>query len=125
MIRRTATPFAPAATSYTSSVRADLTRFPELTDTARAALTDNVGAAVDMSHNIGPNGAEIISIARTAFVDSMSGALWVSAVAAIGATILALAYLPRDAKAHRTARSHGFAFEGPSESEPTGATEMQ
>ena len=98
-----------AATSYTSSVRADLTRFPELTDSARAALTDNVGAAIDMSHDIGPNGAEIISIARNAFVDSMSGALWVSAIAAVGATILALVYLPRDARAHHTAHSHSLA----------------
>jgi hypothetical protein len=117
-----------AATSYTASVRADLTRYPELTDSARAALTDNVGAAIDMSNKIGPNGAEIISIARSAFIDSMSGALWVSAVAAIGATILALVYLPRDAKAHHNAQSHGHTAEGPvihvaSEPQPVGAHE--
>jgi hypothetical protein len=66
-------------------------------------------------------------IARSAFIDSMSGALWVSAVAAIGATILALAYLPRDAKAHRTAKSHGLTADGPvihaSEPQPVGAHE--
>ncbi len=118
-----------AASSYTSSVQADLTRFPELTDASRAALADNIGAAIEMSHNIGPNGAEIISIARTAFVDSMSGALWVSAVAAIGATILALVYLPREARSHEAEHSHGLATGGPavhiaSEPQAIGAREM-
>jgi hypothetical protein len=98
-----------AATSYTSTLRADLDRFPELTDPVRAGLTDNVGAAIDISRNIGPNGAEIASLARSAFVDSMSGGLWLSVAAAIGATVLALVYLPRDSRAQATGRAHGSA----------------
>jgi EmrB/QacA subfamily drug resistance transporter len=101
-----------AATSYSSSVRGDLARFPELTDTALATLTDNAGAAIEMSHNLGPNGAEILTIVRNAFIDSMSGALWVSAVAAIGAAALALVYLPRDAGAHRAAHAHRVDADG-------------
>jgi EmrB/QacA subfamily drug resistance transporter len=98
-----------AATSYTSTLRTELNRFPELTEPVRSGLTDNVGAAIDMSDRIGPHGAEIAALARTAFVDSMGGALWLSAAAAIVATILAIVYLPRTAKEHRSERTHGKA----------------
>jgi hypothetical protein len=119
-----------AATSYSSSVRGDLTRFPELTDTALATLTDNAGAAIEMSHNLGPNGAEILTIVRNAFIDSMSGALWVSAAAAIGAAVLALVYLPRDAGAHRAAHAHRVDGDGSVDHlaavpEPVGARGLQ
>lgn len=86
-----------AATTYTATLRPDLGRFPELTDPMRAVITDNVGAAIGMSHQVGANGAKIASLARTAFVDSMSGALWIAAAAAVIATVLAVVYLPREA----------------------------
>jgi EmrB/QacA subfamily drug resistance transporter len=86
-----------AATSYTSTLRTDLTRFPELTDPVRSAITDNVGAAIDMSHQLGANGAEVATLARTAFVDSMSGALWLAAATAVCAAVLAAVRLPREA----------------------------
>jgi hypothetical protein len=107
-----------AATSYTSTLQSDLTRFPELTAPVRSSLTNNVGAAIDMSHHIGPNGAEIASLARNAFVDSMTGALWLSAAAAVGATILALVYLPRDARQHSSERPHTAAMHHHSEPQP-------
>jgi len=113
-----------AATSYTSTLRADLNQFPELTDPVRAGLTDNIGAAIDMSHHIGPNGNEIASLARTAFVESMSGALWLSAAAAIGATIIALVYLPRDAKEQSAERTHGHASHHPSEMQSINAHKL-
>lgn len=91
-----------AATAYSSAVRTDLGAFPELTDPARSVIADNVGAALEMSHQVGPRGAEIATLARNAFVDSMSGALWLAAAAAVVATVLAVVYLPREAH-----RGHG------------------
>ena len=114
-----------AATSYTSRLHSDLTRFPDLSAPVRSTLTNNVGAAIDISHHIGPNGAEIASLARNAFVDSMSGALWLSAAAALGATILALLYLPRDARQRSTERPHGAAIHHPSEPQPVSAHKLQ
>jgi len=99
-----------AATTYTATLRPDLGRFPELTDPMRAVITDNVGAAIGMSHQVGANGAEIASLARTAFVDSMSGALWIAAAAAVIATVLAVVYLPREAhRGHGGDGGHGTA----------------
>jgi EmrB/QacA subfamily drug resistance transporter len=113
-----------AATSYTSAVRADLTRFPELTEPVRASVADNVGAAIDVSHHIGPNGTEIATLVRTAFVDSMTGALWVATAAAVLATILALVYLPRAAHVRRAEHSHGSARHHGAEHPPVGAHEI-
>jgi EmrB/QacA subfamily drug resistance transporter len=84
-----------AATSYTSSLQHDLSRFPELSDPARTVLTDNVGAAVTMSQQLGADAVEIASLARQAFVDSMSGALWLAVGMAVWATVIAVVHLPR------------------------------
>ena len=86
-----------AATSYASSLQTNLVRFPELSDPVRTVLTDNVGAALGMSQQFGVNGAEIASLARSAFVDSMTGALWVAAGVALWATVVAIVHLPRQA----------------------------
>jgi hypothetical protein len=86
-----------AATSYASSLQTELARFPELPDPVRAVLTDNVGAALGMSQQLGVTGAEITSLARSAFVDSMTGALWVAAGMALWATVVAIVHLPRHA----------------------------
>jgi Na+/melibiose symporter-like transporter len=98
-----------AATSYTSTLRTDLSRFPELTDPMRSVITDNVGAAIDVSHQLGANGAEIATLARTAFVDSMSGALWLAAGTALCATVLAVVRLPREARVVSQEPSDGTA----------------
>jgi EmrB/QacA subfamily drug resistance transporter len=84
-----------AATSYTASLDSQLTRFPGISDPARRLLTDNVGSALHASSRLGPNGSEIASLARTAFVDSMSVSLWVGVALAAAATVVALKYLPR------------------------------
>ena len=86
-----------AATSYTSSLQHDLARIPDLPDSARAVLTDNVGAAIGMSQQLGTDAADIASLARTAFVESMSGALWFAAGTAVWATVIAIVHLPRHA----------------------------
>jgi len=59
-----------------------------------------------MSQQLGANGADIAPLARTAFVDSMSGALWLATAAAVLATVLAVVYLPRHLP-RRASRGHG------------------
>ena len=100
-----------AATSYASSMSTHLARFPGLTSTDRALLTDNVGAALTMSKQLGGNGAEIASVARTAFVDSMSGSLWVAVGLAVLSTVVAVVFLPRTGHAHGH-QAHGHQAQG-------------
>jgi EmrB/QacA subfamily drug resistance transporter len=84
-----------AATGYASAMQRELDPFSGLSDSARSLLTDNVGSALHVSEHLGPNGAEIASIARTAFVDSMSTSLWVAVGLAVAAAIIAVIHLPR------------------------------
>ncbi len=84
-----------AAMSYTSSLQDDLARYPELSAPVRAVLSDNVGAAVGMSQQLGADGPGIASLARNAFIDSMSGALWLAVGMAAWATVIAVVHLPR------------------------------
>jgi Na+/melibiose symporter-like transporter len=84
-----------AATNYAASLQSELTRFPGISEPARHLLTDNVGSALQTSGQLGANGTEIASLARTAFVNSMSVSLWVAVALAASATIVAMKYLPR------------------------------
>jgi hypothetical protein len=84
-----------AATSYASSMRSQLTRFPHLSEPVRQLLTDNVGSALHTSGGLGTNGTDLASVARTAFVHSMSTSLWVGVGLAVSATIIAVIHLPR------------------------------
>ncbi|HEX5613825.1 MAG TPA: DHA2 family efflux MFS transporter permease subunit [Acidimicrobiia bacterium] len=84
-----------AASTYASNLNGDLDRIPGLTDNLRAALTDNVGAAIGASEQLGTNGAEVAQLARDAFVSSMSGALWVAVGLAVWAAVIAIVHLPR------------------------------
>jgi hypothetical protein len=84
-----------AATSYASSMQSELDRFPGISESAQRLLTDNVGSALHVSGELGPRGTEIASIARTAFVDSMSTSLWVAVGLAVAAAIIAVVHLPR------------------------------
>ena len=86
-----------AATNYAASVQSELARFPGMSDPVRHLLTDNVGSALHTSSQLPVNGAEIASLARTAFVNSMSTSLWVAVALAVTATIVAIKYLPRHA----------------------------
>jgi len=98
-----------AATSYASSMQSELNRFPGISDSARSLLADNVGSALHMSGELGPRGAEIASIARTAFVDSMSTSLWVAVGLAVAAAVIAFMHLPRHEKASHAMASVGHA----------------
>ena len=96
-----------AATNYSASVRSELTRHPGISEPVRQLLTDNVGSAIHTSGQLGVNGAEIASIARTAFVDSMSASLWVAVGLAVTATVIAVVHLPRRLKLAHMAPAHG------------------
>ncbi len=84
-----------AATSYATSMHRELDRFPQLADTDRAALADNVGAALNLSQHLGASGDQIASAARNAFVGSMHSSLWIAAGLAACAALVALTQLPR------------------------------
>ncbi len=97
-----------AATSYASSMRDELDRFPNLTDTDLSMLTNNVGAAIHTSRQLGAQGEQLASAARHAFVNSMSSSLWIAAGLAFCAALVALTQLPR----HSThVAGHGTAGE--------------
>ena len=104
-----------AATSYTSSMHGELSRFTELSDIERAMITDNVGAALDTTRHLGTTGVELAGIARSAFVDSMQHSLWVAAGLAVIAAIAALTQLPRQAAhghSHPVQEAHGHGHDG-------------
>ena len=86
-----------AATSYAASMHHELDGFGNLTGVERGMLTNNVGAAVEVSHHIGAQGDEIASIARAAFVDAMSHSLWIATFLAVAAAAVAFTQLPRQA----------------------------
>jgi EmrB/QacA subfamily drug resistance transporter len=95
-----------AATSYTASMHRELGRFASLTDIDRSLLTNNVGAAIDSSRHLGEQGSQIASVARSAFVDSMNGSLWIAAGLALCAALVALTQLPRHT-GHDATEVHG------------------
>lgn len=87
-----------AAASYAAGIEDKLARFGDLSVPVRAVLTENVGAALGMSQELGRNGAEIADLARDAFVTSMSSSLWVAAGVTLIATMATLVYMPRRAQ---------------------------
>jgi EmrB/QacA subfamily drug resistance transporter len=86
-----------AATAYATSMRGELDQFPNLTDSDRGMLVDNVGAALDTSRHLGGQADQIAAIARTAFVDSMHSSLWIAAGLAFCAAVVTFTQLPRQA----------------------------
>ena len=89
-----------AASSYAANLNGELDRIGGVPADARAALTDNLGAALDVSHRLGANGAEVAEAARHAFVTSMSGSLWVGVGVAALAAVVAFVHLPKRVPAH-------------------------
>ncbi len=101
-----------AATSYATSMRSELGRFPTLTGADRSMLVNNVGAAIDVSRTLGARADQIAAAARTAFVDSMHGSLWIAAGLAFCAAVVTFTQLPRQTGdsahgAHGSAMAHG------------------
>jgi hypothetical protein len=88
-----------AASSYATNVYDKIDGLGLPAD-VRGAVTNNVGAALEVSRHLGAHGAEVAGAARDAFVNSMSSSLWMSVAFAAVATVTALLYLPRRAAAH-------------------------
>ena len=84
-----------AATNYASSMHRELDRFPRVADGDRTLLANNVGAALDVSRQLGTEGDQIASTARDAFVGSMNSSLWIAVGLASCAALVALTQLPR------------------------------
>ncbi len=96
-----------AATSYATSMHAKLDQFPNLTAVDRSLLTNNVGAAIHTSQQLGAQGDELAAAARAAFVDSMHSSLWIAAGLAFCAAVVTFTQLPRRAANHAAQSGHG------------------
>jgi hypothetical protein len=94
-----------AATNYASSMHRELDRFPSVADGDRTVLANNVGAALNVSRQLGAQGDQIASAARDAFVGSMNSSLWIAVGLASGAALVALTQLPRHATVARASRA--------------------
>lgn len=92
-----------AASTYASNLDA-FDRIGAVPENLRAVVTDNIGAALDVSQHLGGSGGDIAAAARNAFVTSMSSSLWVGVALAALAAVIAFVHLPRHAPAHD---SHG------------------
>ncbi|MCU1345569.1 MAG: drug resistance transporter, EmrB/QacA subfamily, partial [Acidimicrobiia bacterium] len=95
-----------AASSYTSTLQSRLDRIGGVPSNVRSTLTDNVGAALEASRHLSSNGTQVAAAARHAFVDSMSGSLWVGVGLAALATVTAFVYLPKHSPVH-VSQPHG------------------
>lgn len=84
-----------AATSYATSMHAQLGRFPNLAAVDRSMLANNVGAAVHTGGRFGAQADEIAAVARTAFVDAMHRSLWIAVGLAGFAAVVTFTQLPR------------------------------
>ena len=84
-----------AATTYATSMRSELDRFPTLDGVDRSLVVDNVGAALETSRHLGAQAEQIAAAARTAFVDAMHDSLWIAAGLAFCAAVVTFTQLPR------------------------------
>jgi EmrB/QacA subfamily drug resistance transporter len=89
-----------AASTFASDLQGGLDRIGGVPQNLRAVVTDNVGAALEVSQRLGSDGAEVAAAARDAFVTSMSTSLWVGVGLAAVATVIAFVHLPKHAPAH-------------------------
>ncbi|MBV8960979.1 MAG: DHA2 family efflux MFS transporter permease subunit [Actinobacteria bacterium] len=88
-----------AASAYSASLHAKLDQLGGIPSGMRAAASNNVGAALEVSRHLATNGVALATAARDAFVTSMTSSLWVSVAGAALATVIAFTYLPRRAAA--------------------------
>lgn len=76
------------AAQYTRTLTPRLTAFPE---PLRGPATDSLAKAIEVSHRLGPHGAELADITRTAFLHAMQSSLLVMAVIiAVAAVVVGL-----------------------------------
>lgn len=93
-----------AASTYASNLNGQIDYLPE---DVRAVVSDNIGAALTVSGDLGVDGTQLADAAREAFVSSMTSSLWVGVALAAVATVIAWTRLPKHAPAHgHVAHSH-------------------
>ncbi len=112
-----------AASTYASNLEGQLDGIEGVPDSLRAAITDNVGAALEVSHHLGANSTRVADAARDAFVTSMTGSLWVGVALAALATGIAWTRLPKQAPAHGHG-AHGHAHHTPHASATVATNEV-
>ena len=66
---------------------------------AASVVREGIGGAAAVASKAGPRGEQIMSVARSAFVDGFSQALWLGVGLAVAAAVFALIWLPRRADA--------------------------
>jgi hypothetical protein len=81
------------ATTYATAMRGELVHVPTLTDTDRGLLSNNVGAAIHASRQLGAQGNQSHRRPER-LVDSMRTSLWIAAGLAVGAANVAATQLP-------------------------------
>jgi EmrB/QacA subfamily drug resistance transporter len=93
-----------AASTYASNLDGQVEGLPS---DVQAVVSDNIGAALHVSEQLGADGTHLADAAREAFVTSMTGSLWVGVALAALATVIAWTSLPKHAPAHsHTAHRH-------------------
>ena len=112
-----------AASTYASNLQGQLDGIEGVPANLQAALTDNLGAALEASHSLGASGAQVADAARDAFVSSMTGSLWVGVGLAALASLIAYVHLPKHAPVHGGHGGHGHGGHGHgAHTDPTAAT---
>ena len=109
-----------AASAYASDLSGKLARIDGMPADLRAAASDNVGAALEISRHLPADGIGIANAASDAFVSSMSGSLWVGVGLAALASVVAFVHLPKHV-AVRTSHGHVRLAHASPESAGTGA----
>jgi EmrB/QacA subfamily drug resistance transporter len=97
-----------AASSYATNLDGQVGHLPA---DVQAVVSDNIGAALTVSGQLGADGTQLADAAREAFVTSMTSSLWVGVALATAATAIAWTRLPKQAGAHshtpHAHRAHG------------------
>jgi MFS family permease len=76
------------AAQYSRDLTPRLASFPE---SLRGPATDSLAASIEVSHRVGPLGADLVEVSRTAFLHAMQSSLYVMAgIVAVAAVVIGL-----------------------------------
>jgi len=74
------------AAQYARNLTPTLSSFPE---PLRGPVSDSLANSIEVSHRLGPQGADLVDVSRTAFVDAMQSSLYVLAgIVAVAAVVI-------------------------------------
>jgi len=98
-----------AASRYAADLSGEVEHLPA---DLRAVVSDNLGAALAVSADLGADGTRLADAARDAFVSSMTSSLWFGVALAAVATVIAWTRLPHHTPAAGHALGHGAHVHG-------------